>query len=193
MTRLTPPIPRSTKARRRETIDAAVSDEDDDRRRGERIPINDEFGRLAETTYISDLSEYGVYVKTTQPPALGSMVALRFTVLLDDPVLIEAQGRVVRHADDQSGMGIEFTDLSPEAILKINDVMARQRPRESGPPMGQVPGQREELTVRRPGLKPDDVDERDTARYRALGVVGKRGAREVLGTGEFEVVEEDDA
>ena len=115
-----------------------MSDEDEasERRRAERIPINTEFASMPSATYISDLSEYGVFVHTPTPSALGSRIKLRFTVLLDDPVIVEGEGRVVRHqAEPTPGMGIEFTDLEPEMILRINDVLSRQRPRDSGPPL----------------------------------------------------------
>jgi len=114
----------------------ADDDDEQDRRRAERIPINLEFASMPSGIYISDLSEYGVFVHTDTPAAIGSKLRLRFTVLLDDPVVITAQGWVVRHQQEPSvGMGIEFTDLDPETILRINDVVSRQRPRDSGPPL----------------------------------------------------------
>ena len=107
-----------------------------DRRRATRIPINTEFASMPSATFISDLSEYGVFVHTPTPSPRGSKLKLRFTVLLDDPVIIEGEGRVVRQQfAPVSGMGIEFTELAPEMILRINDVVSRQRPRDSGPPV----------------------------------------------------------
>lgn len=112
-----------------------AGDDPSDRRRAERVPINLEFSAVPSVTYISDLSEYGVFVHTPRPANLGVRIRLRFSVLLDDPVIITAEGRVVRHqgAPESPGMGIEFTDLDPETILRINDVVSRQRPRDSGP------------------------------------------------------------
>lgn len=113
---------------------------DDERRRAERIRINAEFAAMSSATYISDLSEYGVFVHTPSLSPMGTTLKLRFTVLLDDPVIVEAEGRVVRHQEEPTrGMGIEFTDLAPEMILRINDVVARQRPRDSGPPLAAPP------------------------------------------------------
>lgn len=87
-------------------------------------------------TYISDLSEYGVFVHTPAPSPRGTKLKLRFTVLLDDPVIVEGEGRVVRQQYEPTpGMGIEFTELAPEMILRVNDVISRQRPRDSGPPL----------------------------------------------------------
>lgn len=116
-----------------------VKPTESERRRAERIRINAEFATMPSATYISDLSEYGVFVHTLSPAPLGGTLKLRFTVLLDDPVIIEGEGRVVRQQRDPSGMGIEFTDLTPEMILKINDVVSRLRPRDSGPPLEAEP------------------------------------------------------
>lgn len=113
--------------------------EESDRRRAERIRINAEFANVPSAIYISDLSEYGVFVHTESPAAMGTRLKLRFTVLLDDPVIIEGEGRVVRQQREPSGMGIEFTELSPEMILRVNDVISRQRPRDSGPPLEAEP------------------------------------------------------
>lgn len=91
---------------------------------------------MPSATFISDLSEYGVFVHTNQPSPRGTKLRLRFTVLLDDPVIIEGEGRVVRQQyEPVSGMGIEFSELAPEMILRINDVISRQRPLELGPPL----------------------------------------------------------
>lgn len=115
-----------------------ASDQEDpsDRRRAARIPINSEFAAMPEATYISDLSEYGVFLHTPNPSPRGTKLKLRFSVLLDDPVIVEAEGRVARQQlEPTPGMGIEFTELGPEMILRINDVLSRQRPRDSGPPL----------------------------------------------------------
>ena len=67
--------------------------------------------------------------------ALGTTIELRFTVLLDDPVVIQGLGKVVRHQTDPKGMGVEFGPLSPTMVLRIQDAISRQRPRDSGPPI----------------------------------------------------------
>lgn len=111
-------------------------DDNSDRRRAERVPVNAEFGRLPAPTYVSDLSERGVFVHTDQRVGLGTTLTVRFTVLLDDPVVIEARGRVVRVSDDPAGIGVEFLQLSPDMLLRLGDVITHQRPRELGPPIG---------------------------------------------------------
>lgn len=114
-------------------------DEQGDRRRAERVPINAEFGALPETTYVSDLSEHGVFVHTSRGLPVGTAVTLRFTVLLDDPVVLEASGRVVRRSHAPAGLGIAFTELRPEMALRLQDVITRQRPRDIIRPLEAAP------------------------------------------------------
>lgn len=99
------------------------------------MPINAEFAGLPRTTYVSDLSEGGVFVHTTEQVPIGTELEVRFTVLLDDPVLLTAKGRVVRHQRQPPGIGIEFTQLEPDTVLRIHDVIARGRPRDLGAPL----------------------------------------------------------
>src|SRR5688572_13856309 len=114
----------------------AMADAPNDRRRGERVPVNAQLATVAASSrYVSDLSEYGVFVHGDESLPIGSIVDLQFTVVLDDPVLLRGRGRVVRKQRMPLGMGIEFIDLEPEMILRINDVVTRQRPRDSGPPV----------------------------------------------------------
>jgi hypothetical protein len=169
-----------------------ADDDASDRRRAARIPINAGFATMPSATYISDLSEYGVFVHTPSPSPRGSKLKLRFTVLLDDPVIVEGEGRVVRQQyEPVPGMGIEFTELSPEMILRINDVVSRQRPRDLGPPLARrddgEPGFDAADTLRsdraaastdaaagglfRPPPRPGPADENaKTSLYRALNV-----------------------
>lgn len=122
--------------------------EHEDRRRAERAPVNAEFESLTAATFISDLSELGVFVQTNRRTPVGTVVQLNFTVLLDDPIVLAAQGRVVRHQSNPPGMGIEFIDPSPELLLRISDVVSRQRPRALGLPVG-APDPSDEVTVHR--------------------------------------------
>lgn len=103
----------------------------DDRRRGERHAINPEFAALdpGTLTYVSNLSEYGVFIHTRVRLPVGSAVDLRFTVLLDDPVVIHGPGRVVHHQDEPRGMGVAFGNLSAEAQLRVIDAIAWYRAR----------------------------------------------------------------
>lgn len=109
----------------------------DDRRKTERVPVNREFAGGADT-YVSDLSEHGVFLQTAERVPIGTNLELRFTVLLDDPVTIVALGTVMRVQEDPPGLGIKFGPLSPGMVLRINDAVSRMRPRDSGPPVGEV-------------------------------------------------------
>ena len=55
-----------------------------DRRRGERVAVNNEFGRMADeaATWVSDLSEGGVFVHSRDQLPVGSLIELRFTVFV---------------------------------------------------------------------------------------------------------------
>ncbi|MBC7975499.1 MAG: PilZ domain-containing protein, partial [Myxococcales bacterium] len=104
----------------------------DDRRRGERHPINPEFAALepGRLTYVSNLSEYGVFIHTRVRLPVGAAVDLRFTVLLDDPVVIHGPGRVVHHQDEPRGMGVAFVNLSAVMQLRVIDAINWYRARE---------------------------------------------------------------
>ena len=113
----------------------AKGEKPNERRRAERVPVNAEFGTIPTPSYVSDLSKHGVFVHTDQDLPAGTSITLRFTVLLDDPVGIVARGRVARRQTSPPGLGIEFVELSPEMLLRIDDIVAHQRPRELGPPL----------------------------------------------------------
>jgi hypothetical protein len=56
-------------------------------------------------------------------------------VLLDDPIMIEATGTVVRHSLHPRGMGIAFAGVSSEMAGRIQDVLKRRRPHDPGTPI----------------------------------------------------------
>lgn len=110
-----------------------ATDDAHNRRRAERVAINRAF-QCAGGAYVSDLSEHGLFLHETVVAPIGTDLKLRFTVLLDDPVVLEGEGRVVRHHDDPPGMGIEFTQLDPVMLERIALIVNSKRPRDSGPP-----------------------------------------------------------
>lgn len=120
----------------------------DDRRRGERHSINPEFAALdpGTLTYVSNLSEYGVFIHTRVRLPVGAAVDLRFTVLLDDPVVIHGPGRVVHHQDEPRGMGVVFVKLSAEMQLRVIDAIAWYRAREASALAGDRVFRTRELT-----------------------------------------------
>lgn len=134
------------------------------------MPINAEFAGLPRTTYVSDLSEGGVFVHTRELLEIGTELEVRFTVLLDDPVLLVAKGRVVRHQSDPAGMGIEFTQLDADVVLRIHDVIARGRPRDLGPPLrGPTDPEKVKDAAHSSGFAGDDFGvEMPTGQWRAI-------------------------
>jgi len=106
-----------------------------DRRRADRIDVNQEFADADELTYVSDVSECGLFLHTHERLPIGDELQLRFTVVLDDPLVVAVLARVVRHQSKPSGMGVEFVDLSAEAVLLLNQVVTHGKPRPSGPPI----------------------------------------------------------
>lgn len=78
------------------------------------------------TTPISDLSETGVFVHTDEPLGIDSEIELRFTVQLDEPILFEGVGRVVRVSREEPvGMGVEFVDLDDSGRDVIRKILLR--------------------------------------------------------------------
>lgn len=106
----------------------------DERRGGDRIPINDEFSRDT-STWVSDLSRGGVFVHSAELLPVGSLIELRFTVVIDDLAVIEAVAKVVRHSRRPQGMGVEFVSLSDETAANIEAVLSQRRPLDSGVPL----------------------------------------------------------
>ena len=93
-------------------------------RRHDRVTINKEFGSFDAFIheYVTNISRSGVFIKSKQPLEVGTLVNLRFTVIMDDIETIEGQGKVVRVDADPSGMGVVFTKLSrysAELIQKL--------------------------------------------------------------------------
>lgn len=105
-----------------------------DRRKHERVPLSilvqfrlnsfEDF--LAE--YSVNLSSGGIFIKTDQPQAEGSIIYLQFS-LKDGSRLIEGMGRVVRvnapgQAGRTAGMGIEFLNFDDESMQLIEEIIA---------------------------------------------------------------------
>jgi hypothetical protein len=106
--------------------------DDDQKRRDERITINKEFESFDAFIheYVTNLSRTGVFVKSKQPLPVGTLVNLKFTVIMDDIETIEGIGEVVRVEADPPGMGLVFTELSQYSEQLINRLLTSQRPRK---------------------------------------------------------------
>ena len=105
--------------------------------RAVRIQINHEFASVEAfiNEYVANISHSGVFIRSKAPLPVGTRVALKFTVIMDELETIEGVGEVVRRSTRPSGMGVNFVELtaySQDLIAKL--ITQRGRPREgSGP------------------------------------------------------------
>jgi uncharacterized protein (TIGR02266 family) len=96
--------------------------------RPKRVAINLEFDSLAKfTSYVSNISQGGCFMRTRDPWPVGTRLHMHFTVLVDDPEVLEADGEVVRVSERPRGMGVRFVKLDASALLLINRLLARSR------------------------------------------------------------------
>ena len=87
---------------------------DDNDRREERVTINKEFESYDAfiNEYVTNISRTGAFVRAKTVLPIGTLVNLRFTVIMDDIETIEGVGLVVRVETDPPGMGVVFKELS---------------------------------------------------------------------------------
>jgi len=87
---------------------------DPGKRSDARVTINKEFESFDAfiQEYVTNISRTGVFIKSQKPLAVGTLVNLRFTVIMDDIETIEGVGEVVRVEKDPEGMGVVFRELS---------------------------------------------------------------------------------
>ena len=99
------------------------------KRRDERVTINKEFESFDAFIheYVTNISRTGVFIKSKAPLEVGTLVNLRFTVIMDDIETIEGQGKVVRVEDDPPGMGVVFTKLSSYSKELIQKLLTQNR------------------------------------------------------------------
>ena len=89
--------------------------------RARRVRINEEFAPVEAFIheYVADLSTSGVFVRTREPLPVGTRVNLKFSLVLDELYVVEADGEVVRHHVRPRGMGVAFREMSPEAARLV--------------------------------------------------------------------------
>ena len=82
-------------------------------RREQRITLNKEFESFDAFVheYVTNVSRSGAFIRSKTPLPIGTVVDLRFTVIMDDVETIEGVGKVVRIEEDPLGMGVVFTEL----------------------------------------------------------------------------------
>jgi len=97
-------------------------------RKDERVTINKEFESYEAfiTEYVTNISRSGVFVRSKAPLPIGTLVNLRFTVIMDDIETVEGIGEVVRVHQDPPGMGVVFTELSGYSKGLIDKLLTTQ-------------------------------------------------------------------
>jgi uncharacterized protein (TIGR02266 family) len=97
------------------------------RLRPRRVDVNLEFDSLAQMTqYVSNISRSGCFLRSRDPWPVGTRLNLRFTVVAEDPEVLEAVGEVVRVSERPRGMGLKFVQLPVPARKVIDGLLARK-------------------------------------------------------------------
>lgn len=96
-----------------------------------RAAVNADFQTVDEfvSEYVSNISKGGVFIRAKDPIPVGTEVDLKFSVWIgDDHHMVQGLGRVVHNnsLNGQSGMGVTFTDLTPESRELIDRLTANQ-------------------------------------------------------------------
>ena len=96
-------------------------------REEERVTINKEFDSFDQfiSEYVTNVSRSGVFIKSKDPLAIGTLVNLRFSIIMDDIHTVEGVGEVVRVETDPAGMGVVFRELSAYSKALIEKLLVR--------------------------------------------------------------------
>jgi len=98
--------------------------------RPKRIDINRDFDSLERLTeYVSNVSKSGAFIRTQDPWPVGTKLNLKFTLVVEDPEILEGVGEVVRVSDKPRGMGVRFVELSEKSKTLIEQLLEKQRAR----------------------------------------------------------------
>ena len=107
-----------------------------DRRKSHRILVDLEVDYQCEDTflfaYITDMSAFGIFVRTNNPEPPGTHLNLRFR-LPEGGETLALEGEVIwinpfRPGDFNNlnpGMGIRFVDLTPEIVKRLMELIRR--------------------------------------------------------------------
>ncbi len=94
-----------------------------------RVTINKEFDSFDQFVreYVTNISRSGVFIKTAAPLAVGSIVNLKFTVVMDAVETIEGEGEVVRVESNPAGMGVVFRKLGQYSKQLVERLLIEPR------------------------------------------------------------------
>lgn len=97
-------------------------------RQEQRLTINKEFDSFDQfiEEYVTNISRSGVFIKSKDPLPIGTLVNLRFTVIMDDIETIEGVGEVVRVETSPPGMGVVFRELSNYSQTLLTKLLTPQ-------------------------------------------------------------------
>jgi uncharacterized protein (TIGR02266 family) len=98
--------------------------------RPKRIDINVEFDSIDRfiNEYVSNISKSGAFIKTRDPWPVGTRLRLRFTIMAEDPEILEGVGEVVRVSERPRGMGVAFVELTDHSQQLIDKILTRRVP-----------------------------------------------------------------
>lgn len=102
------------------------------RRTETREAVNREFASVEEflAEYVANISRSGAFIRTDDPLPVGTRVALKFTVIMDELESIEGVGIVVRRVpkggEEPAGMGVVFTELTGYSRALIEKIITRR-------------------------------------------------------------------
>jgi uncharacterized protein (TIGR02266 family) len=97
-----------------------------------RVTVNKEFHSVDQfiVEYVQNLSKSGAFIKSDDPLPVGTLVNLRFTLIMDELETIEGEGKVVRVVEPSSGvtsgMGVVFTRLTNYSEKLLNILLERR-------------------------------------------------------------------
>lgn len=97
------------------------------RRQHDRVEVNEEFETIDEfiAEYVTNISQGGVFIRSKNPLPVGTLVNLKFSIILEDFETIEGEGEVVRvdTSEENAGMGVAFTRLSGDSATLIERLL----------------------------------------------------------------------
>ena len=105
--------------------------------RADRIFINREFESIDAFVheYVANVSRSGAFIRSKDPLPVGTVVNLKFTIVMNELETIEGLGEVVRITKNPLGMAVVFTKLtahSRQLLAKlITAVPHEARPRQT--------------------------------------------------------------
>ena len=113
----------------------------DKKPRAERVNVNREFSSVDQFIheYVTNVSASGAFIRSKDPLPVGTLVNLKFTVILDELETIEGVGEVIRV--EKTGMGVVFRELTSHSQKLLQQLVTA--PRSARPAADRSPTRRE--------------------------------------------------